>query len=1060
MPKQPYVSRPEAEAFLDDLDKALKDPAKSPVVFHGWGIGGVGKSTLTRKVKDAQGDAATIAEVSFGLTEGIEEPIPLMAKLYEQIAVKDSWSRDPFWDKYELYFQTIHQLNTQAASGRGDATPEQVGQVKTLLQLGVDVAGEFFLSESGKKTASTLVDKGMEAAVAGLSLKDGLQQLLQQHKATKRDLELQAFMLEPLPHLTRAFAAGLSQHTQHKPIILVLDTYEKAPSVIDTWLWRTLLGNTEVSAQPVRLLITGRHCLLKTEGWRKLHQDRHVVQDLTIERFSPAQTKDYLAQIDITDETQVETIGRVTRGLPYYLNWIREQTAKGRTLNFDQGNQEIVRLLLQDLNDTQTRVVQLAACCRWFDAATIRYVAETWGLDFASAVDDSLNCYDWLTQQSFVEPVGKRWRLDDVARDVFRQSLEPDDLETAHEILAQYFLDLSNKKVPADSPSSDKYGNPEWREPRAEYLYHLLFTARQDTQPQYVSHLFEGCYLQEDSVIRQPYSWVLSESPFSEKAHLPYQNKQFLETIKPAVDHSYLVFEWSAQPQETATPEEDRQTLQQMIESIENPASVPLEQRQEISLAITQLTSIFSSMGVPVSNDQQLKALLQQMLPMIEANPAMLQLGGTLNQQTQILFERLGVSMAEVEAAVDLCFRQTNDLNGLGKCVALIYQAKRQSPARQVACLIAAKQEATQYITFDFVTFGEKLLVREIGPQLRQLDQEEEAIAAYDAALAIKPDKHEALYNKGVALGNLGRYKEAIAAFDAALAIQPDNHEALYNKGVALFNLGRYEEAIAAYDAALAIQPDNHEALNNKGLALDDLGRHEEAIAAYDAALAIKPDKHEALYNKGIALGNLGRHEEAIAAYDAALAIKPDKHEALYNKGIALRNLGRYEEAIAAYDAALAIKPDKHEALNNKGIALRNLGRYEEAIAAYDAALAIKPDNHEALNNKGVALDELGRYEEAIAAYDAALAIQPDKHEALYNKGIALGNLGRYEEAIAAFDAALAIQPDDHEALNNKGVALGNLGRYEEAIAAYDAALAIQPDDHDAAGNNKGVCSV
>jgi cytochrome c-type biogenesis protein CcmH/NrfG len=27
------------------------------------------------------------------------------------------------------------------------------------------------------------------------------------------------------------------------------------------------------------------------------------------------------------------------------------------------------------------------------------------------------------------------------------------------------------------------------------------------------------------------------------------------------------------------------------------------------------------------------------------------------------------------------------------------------------------------------------------------------AIAAYDAALKIKPDDHEALYNKGVALG-------------------------------------------------------------------------------------------------------------------------------------------------------------------------------------------------------------------------------------------------------------------------------------------------------------------
>jgi Tfp pilus assembly protein PilF len=37
-----------------------------------------------------------------------------------------------------------------------------------------------------------------------------------------------------------------------------------------------------------------------------------------------------------------------------------------------------------------------------------------------------------------------------------------------------------------------------------------------------------------------------------------------------------------------------------------------------------------------------------------------------------------------------------------------------------------------------------------------------------------------------------------IAAYDAALAIKPDKHDALNNKGAALFKLGRYEAAIAA----------------------------------------------------------------------------------------------------------------------------------------------------------------------------------------------------------------------------------------------------------------------
>ena len=41
--------------------------------------------------------------------------------------------------------------------------------------------------------------------------------------------------------------------------------------------------------------------------------------------------------------------------------------------------------------------------------------------------------------------------------------------------------------------------------------------------------------------------------------------------------------------------------------------------------------------------------------------------------------------------------------------------------------------------------------------------------------MAIEPDKAEAWYNKGDALYARGRNEEALAAYDRALAIEPDN---------------------------------------------------------------------------------------------------------------------------------------------------------------------------------------------------------------------------------------------------------------------------------------------
>ena len=104
---------------------------------------------------------------------------------------------------------------------------------------------------------------------------------------------------------------------------------------------------------------------------------------------------------------------------------------------------------------------------------------------------------------------------------------------------------------------------------------------------------------------------------------------------------------------------------------------------------------------------------------------------------------------------------------------------------------------------------------------------------------------------KGNALADLGKLDEAIEAFDQALAINPDYHLALFNKGTALADLGKLDEAIEAFDQALAIKPNFYEALTSKGNVLADLGKLDEAIEAYDHALAM-PNFYEALTNKGL----------------------------------------------------------------------------------------------------------------------------------------------------------------------------------------------------------------
>ena len=61
------------------------------------------------------------------------------------------------------------------------------------------------------------------------------------------------------------------------------------------------------------------------------------------------------------------------------------------------------------------------------------------------------------------------------------------------------------------------------------------------------------------------------------------------------------------------------------------------------------------------------------------------------------------------------------------------------------------------------------------------------------------------ILNRGNALKNLKRYDEALDAFDKALAINPDLDGAWLGRGNVFFDLKSYDQALAGYEKALAI---------------------------------------------------------------------------------------------------------------------------------------------------------------------------------------------------------------------------------------------------------------
>src|SRR5262249_15585352 len=123
-------------------------------------------------------------------------------------------------------------------------------------------------------------------------------------------------------------------------------------------------------------------------------------------------------------------------------------------------------------------------------------------------------------------------------------------------------------------------------------------------------------------------------------------------------------------------------------------------------------------------------------------------------------------------------------------------------------------------------------------------------------------------YNLGRALSDSGRQDEALAAYDQAVKLKPDFAEAFTNRGYVLHALRRYDEALASYDRALALKPDDPETLSSRGNTLIELKRISDALASYERALAIAPDHAQAHWNEALARLLIGDYARGWPKYE------------------------------------------------------------------------------------------------------------------------------------------------------------------------------------------------
>ena len=132
---------------------------------------------------------------------------------------------------------------------------------------------------------------------------------------------------------------------------------------------------------------------------------------------------------------------------------------------------------------------------------------------------------------------------------------------------------------------------------------------------------------------------------------------------------------------------------------------------------------------------------------------------------------------------------------------------------------------------------------------------------------------------RGDALRTEQAFDEAITAYDRALALDPNQVEAHVGMGAALLAVGRSEEALQHLLFATQETPDHYWAQRLLGSAYLNLYRYALAVGPLTRAYLLRPDTPDPLIGVALGLGRSGDRDAALRVLDKAEARMEDPRQ-------------------------------------------------------------------------------------------------------------------------------------------------------------------------------------
>jgi tetratricopeptide (TPR) repeat protein len=269
----------------------------------------------------------------------------------------------------------------------------------------------------------------------------------------------------------------------------------------------------------------------------------------------------------------------------------------------------------------------------------------------------------------------------------------------------------------------------------------------------------------------------------------------------------------------------------------------------------------------------------------------------------------------------------------------------------------------------------------------------QEAVQAYETALAQQPSALEVRWAKWSVLMRWGRAEESLAELQRIAQVDARNPLVQLRLAQELRKLDRLEESLEAYQKAVALAPELLGWRLAMARARFDILDYRGADADVEYVLSNMPPGSPLELP---AKNQLAQHYESMErGRRFTPALTPDATEKQLKEWAEIRadawrlfSAGRYQEAEPVYRRVRALNPRDTLATHQLGLTLMQLGRCNDALAIFGSVLNMNPsedDYADTVFRMGQCLVELEQWEDAFVhfqtLYDTAVEFEQNNKD-------------------------------------------------------------------------------